>query len=578
MRSETPPIVLLPVVLAALLVAASPVAAQEEEQEQPNRGIAVTPDRPDLEDADENALPGAIDSALPPLPSALPGGELATLNRVHVSRVVLEGNTILPADSVDALLANFVDRDVTIDELHELRYALTSLYVQNGYVSSGVILPDQRIDGGIVRLVAMEGRVTRITVFGNQAVRAPYIRSRIERGIGTPVHTGDLRFALEVLRADPRIERVNAELLPGARPGESTLQVNVTETVSWWVSTTFDNYRSPSVDENRVSLSAGNNNFTGHGDILALDYGLTDGLDDFDASYSFPLTSANLRLAGYYGATDSNIVEAPFNLIDIVSESQTAGVSLSRPFHSRAGRVLTATLGFENRRAENWLLGMPFSFSPGEQDGRSEVSVAYLTAEYVWPSPGQMFAAMVSGRFGTDLLDPTKNSTGPDSDFFALRAQLQYARDLGWRSSRFSVRTSAQFASDPLLALEKFSVGGHTTVRGYRENQLVRDSAVVATVELAIPVFVDDDGRPTRDLSITPFADYGVGWDEDSASLVSRRMSLASVGIGLRWRPSPNWVVRADYGHALDDVVTPTESLQDKGLQFSVQYRMTPGR
>jgi len=566
------------VLLTALLVSASPLAAQEADGQQRNRGIAVTPGAAAADESDEAARPQDLGRTLPPLPAALPGGDVAALQRVHIGRVQLDGNTVLPADEVDALLADYANRDVTMDDLQALRYALTSLYVQHGYVSSGVVIPDQRLDAGTVRLTAVEGRVTRISVLGNNAVRADYIRSRAERGIGTPVHAGDLRFALEVLRADPRIERINGELLPGARPGESTLQVNVTETVSWWVATIFDNYRSPSVDEDRVSISAGNSNFTGHGDVLALNYGVTDGLDDIDASYSYPLTSADLRLTGYYARTDSDIVEEPFNLIDIVSKSKTAGLSLSRPFHSRSGRTLTTTLGLENRHAENSLLGMPFSFTPGEQDGQSEVSVVYLTAELLRPSPGQMFAVMISGRLGTDMFDATTNATGPDSDFFALRAQLQYARNLSWRSSRFSVRTSAQFASDPLLALEKFSIGGHTTVRGYRENQLVRDSGVVFSAEIDIPIFVDEDGKPTRDLSITPFADYGVGWDEDSTSPTSQRTSLASVGIGLRWRPTASWLVRADYGYALDEFATPTQSLQDRGIQFRVEYRMTPAR
>jgi len=562
--------------LVALLVAAAPLAAQDVDEQQPNRGISVTPAGPLSDEAGEAELPQEATRALPPLPASLPGGDAAAMQRMHIRRVELDGNTVLPADEVDALLAGYVDRDVTMDELQALRYALTSLYIRHGYVSSGVIIPDQRLDDAIVRFAAIEGRVTHIAIYGNSSVRDTYIRNRIQRGIGAPVHAGDLRFALEVLRADPRIERINAELVPGARPGESTLQVNVAETVSWWVATNFDNYRSPSVDEDRVSISAGNSNFTGHGDVLALNYGVTDGLDDLDASYSYPLTSADLRLTGYYARTDSNIVEEPFNLIDIVSKSRTAGLSLSRPFRSRSGRTLTPTLGLENRRAENWLLGVPFSFTPGEQAGTSEVSVAYLTTEWLWPAPRQMFALMVSGRFGTGLFDATTNATGPDSDFFTLRAQLQYARNLGWRGSRFTVSTSAQIAADPLLALEKFSIGGHTTVRGYRENQLVRDSGIVASVELDIPLFVDDDGRPTHDVSITPFADYGVGWDKDGASPTSQRTSLASIGIGFRWRPTANWLLRADYGYALDDVVTPTKTLQDRGLQFRVEYRMTP--
>jgi len=563
--------------LAITLIGFALPATAQTDEERGDRGIVITPTQAEAEGAaSETTQTGITDKALPPLSESLPGGEIAAVSRVHVSRVVLEGNTVLPADVVNNFLSAFEDRVVSMEELQELRYRLTALYIQKGYVSSGVVLPDQRLDGGVVLLKAVEGRVTRIAIFGNNAIHDGYIESRIGRGIGTPVHTGDLQTALNVLRSDPRIARINAKLLPGTRPGESTLQVNVTEHANWWVTTAFDNYRSPSVDANRISISAGNSNFTGNGDVLSLDYRVTDGLNDYDFSYSYPLTAADLRLAGYYGSTDSNIVEEPFNIIEIVSKSETAGIALSRPFRSRSNRVLTATLGVENRQAENWLLGIPFSFTPGEQDGRSEVSVAYLGGQMLWPSPNQMIGVTLTGRFGVDLLDPTINAEGPDSEFFALRAQFQYARRLAWRNSEVIIRSSSQFASTSLLALEKYSIGGHSTVRGYRENSLVRDNGVVVSLEMQIPLFVDEDGRQTRDLQIAPFIDYGVGWDSDSASPTSRKSSLSSIGIGLHWRPNANWLIRADYGHALDDVVTPTESLQDKGLQFRVEYRMAP--
>jgi len=565
-------------VLAALtLVAAAPSFGQEQDQ-RGERGIEVTPTEPGAaSEAGASAATGRIDNALPPLAGPLPGAALEQVDRIHVQRVVLDGNTVLPAGPVHDLLAEFSNRVASMEEIHDLAYKLTELYVRNGYVNSGVIVPDQRVDDGVVRLFAVEGQVTRVDIAGNRNLRTGYIDKRIRRGIGQPVNTGELQQALTTLRLDPRIARINASLLPGASPGESILRVDVAEATGYWVNTAFDNYRSPSVDENRVSISAGNNNFTGNGDVLAIDFGVTDGLDDWSASYSYPLTAADLRIAGYYASTDSQIVEQPFDLIDIQSRSETAGVALSRPFRGNANRVLTATAGFENRRADNSLLGMPFSFTPGEQDGYSEVSVAYLTAQWLLPAPRRMVALQLSARFGVDVLAPTINASGPDSTFSSLRAQFQYARAFEWHHSQLVFRSAAQFASNSLLALEKFAVGGHTTVRGYRENQLVRDNGLVASIEWQIPLLVDDDGNPTHDLQVAPFLDYGIAWDAGSRLPTTERSSLASVGLGLHWRPTPNWLIRADYGYALDDVTTPTESLQDKGLQFRVEYRMTPG-
>ena len=41
---------------------------------------------------------------------------------------------------------------------------------------------------------------------------------------------------------------------------------------------------------------------------------------------------------------------------------------------------------------------------------------------------------------------------------------------------------------DPLLSLERFSLGGADTVRGYRQNQVVSDNGLLGGFELQIPV------------------------------------------------------------------------------------------
>ena len=554
----------------------SPAQAQDD-AERGDRGIVLSPTDEYIFDAEKNTTPGApLNQVLPPLPSKLPQHSFSDTSRVVVSQIILEGNTVLPENEVAELIASYDNRPTSIEEIQDLRYRLSEMYLQLGYVNSGVVLPDQRVDDGIIRLQAIEGALTDIDITGNHSLFDSYIEKRIRRGADTPLNAVDLQQALKVLQLDPRIAQINAQLLPGTRAGESMLQVSVVENVNYWVSTAVDNYRSPSVDENRVSISAGNGNFIGFGDALSVNYGVTEGLDDLDASYSVPLTSGDLRLAAYYQSTDSNVVEEPFDVIDIQSQSETFGVALSRPFRSNSGRAVTATLGFENRSADNWLLGVPFSFTPGEQDGTSSVSVAYLTAATLWQSPKQIVGLTVTGRFGVDVLEPTINVTEPDSRFTSVRAQFQYARVLGWRDSEFSIRSSAQFTSDSLLALEKFAVGGHTTVRGYRENQLVRDNGFVASVELRFPLFVDREGREKFGLQLVPFIDYGVSWDNDDALPTSNKDDIESIGLGVRWRPTPNWVVWADYGYALTDVVTPTESLQDKGFQFRVEYRATP--
>ena len=322
----------------------------QDNTERGERGIVISPSQNNTEDKAIVATPAqALETVLPPIPEQLPGGPLVNTGRITVREIIVEGATVLDDAEVTALTGALENQSIGVDDLHGLRHRISEMYLQLGYVNSGVVLPDQRIDDGVIRLQAVEGSVTQLDIVGNATLHDSYLEKRIRRGIASPLNANDLQRALKILQSDPRIRQINARLLPGSVPGESILSVNVVENTNHWVRTAYDNYRSPSVDENRTSLSVGNRNFTGNGDILTLEVGATKGLDDLDAFYSFPLTAADLRVAAYYRKTDSAVVEEPFNIIDITSDSETRGLSLSRPFRSDSGRLLTATVGLENR-------------------------------------------------------------------------------------------------------------------------------------------------------------------------------------------------------------------------------------
>ena len=87
---------------------------------------------------------------------------------------------------------------------------------------------------------------------------------------------------------------------------------------------------------------------------------------------------------------------------------------------------------------------------------------------------------------------------------------------------------TGQYTGERLLALEQMAVGGVNTVRGYRENQLVRDRAVVASLEFRVPLLFNKAGAGI--LELAPFFDFGGGWDvhEDR-----HPETIASTGIGL---------------------------------------------
>ena len=133
---------------------------------------------------------------------------------------------------------------------------------------------------------------------------------------------------------------------------------------------------------------------------------------------------------------------------------------------------------------------------------------------------------------------------------------------------RAIARVDAQLASDTLPSLERFPLGGHLSVRGYRENQIVRDRGVVTSLELRVPVW-PFEGRVGA-FQLAPFADYGHATNRRNPTPSPK--DLASVGIGLLWALGP---VEAEiyWGHQLVNVDTSGD-LQDDGVQFRVGVRV----
>lgn len=87
------------------------------------------------------------------------------------------------------------------------------------------------------------------------------------------------------------------------------------------------------------------------------------------------------------------------------------------PFILKPTQSLHGSARFEHRRSKTFLLGEPFSFSRGVQDGESRVSVIRLSGEWLERTVRQVFALRSIFSIGIDALDATVNKDAPDSRF-----------------------------------------------------------------------------------------------------------------------------------------------------------------
>ncbi|MEP0906791.1 ShlB/FhaC/HecB family hemolysin secretion/activation protein [Leptolyngbya subtilissima ST-M1] len=491
-----------------------------------------------------------------------PPGELVfTVNRIEVV-----GNTVLE-DEIAALVEPLEGNALSLADLLGLRTAITELYQSQGYVTSGAFLPtNQDLSSGVVQIQVIEGGVETIQVNGLGRLREGYVRDRIALATQSPLQIAQIEDALRLLQIDPLLERVDAELTAGSRPGQNILILDVVEADPLSAAITLDNSQSSSIGSWQAEAQVQHRNVLGLGDAASLRYGHTQGLNLYELRYGLPLNARDGTLQLRYENASSRIVTPQFVDAGIRSTSQTLALSVRQPLSRSISQEFALGLAFDLRQSRSFILNdIPFSFSIGPENGVAKVSALRFSQDWLARDLRRVVAARSQFSLGLGLFDATVNDTGTDGRFFAWLGQFQWVERVSPNLLLVS-RVNAQLTPDSLLPLERFSVGGQDTVRGYAQNQIVTDNAVVGSVELRIPL----SATPNQ-LLLIPFVDAGTGWNTQTESPTPS--VLLGTGLGVQWQPIPATNLGFTYGIPLIGVPNQGSSWQENGFYFTFTYQ-----
>ena len=523
----------------------------------------------------------------PPLPSTENEDLLNIPGSINVKEFRFEGNTVYSDRELAQITAPYIKEDLSFVELLQAEAAVRDKYLQgcdannrpNGaginqpcYVNSDAFIPIQKIEDGIITIQIVEGAIANIAITGTKDLAPNYIRRRLELVTQKqPFNLNELLESLRLLQLDPLIGSVSAELSPGVRPEKSLLTVNVTEADSFDLTLTTDNNRSPGVGTFRRGLSLDERNLFGFGDSFGFSWLNTDGSNSFDFSYDIPFNAYNGKISLAGGFRDTEIIEEPFDRADITGDSWYSEVTFRQPVSQSARSEFALGLTFSRQESSTKLQGDPFPLSAGaNDDGETKISAIRFAQEWTKRNPQSVFAGRSQFSIGVGNFDATTNEDLPDSQFFAWRGQGQYVRSLA-RDTLFVLRSEFQLATEELVPLEQFSLGGFNTVRGYRQDFLLTDNAMFISAEARLPILrVPQVGGL---LQVIPFIDFGAGWNNGDLPNPDPNV-LAGVGAGLRWQMGDSLNARFDWGIPLTDMNIEERTLQEQGLYFSVNYEL----
>ncbi len=567
---------------AVLLMPASPAVGQVVDP----TGRSGQPPGPLKE---EFQRPHPPPSPVLPIVPAPPEGEApkkpGTL-QVFVRDIMVTGNTVFSDAEINEVTAPYKNRTLTTEDLERLRLALTLLYINKGYLTSGAIIPDQEVQAGVVAVHIIEGRLAATNVEGNRWFRSSYLRDRIELGSETPVRLEPLQDQLQILQQDRRIERINAELKPGDQQGESVLNVRVQDKQPFHAGIEVNNYQTPLVGEIRGIGTLTHDNLTGHGDPLSLSYGMSSGAFPIVyGSYELPLNRYGTTFSPYYRRYDFKLIEDPFGPLGLKTNTEIIGISLRQPVYKTVTDEVALSIIGEHLFTQTFIFNdtpdkQPFNIFPGFQNGAATVSALRFAQEWTHRTVDTVLALRSRFSVGLNVLGATinPNSDTPDGQFFSWLGQQQYIKQFGERffGMQLLQRMDLQVTNSPLFPLEQVALGGRYSVRGYREVTILRDNMFIFSVEPRFPLWRWASGEPM--FQFAPFVDVGHGWNlgENRPSPVTPNPTLpdtlASVGAGLRWNilPKDRASFEVYWGQQLNHVPKVSNTIQDHGVHLGL--------
>ncbi len=516
----------------------------------------------------------------PPLPSPSPSVDI--LGKVKIKGFKFVGNTAFSEEELERVVAKFTNKEISFAELLQVEEIIRQQYVAGCqstdvnsdrpcYLNSDVVIPaGQKVDDGIVTIQIIEGAIEDIQVTGTKRLNPNYVRSRLALATKKPFDLNRLVEALQVLQLDPLIAELEAELSSGIRPELSLLTIKIKEADTFTITPALDNGRNPSVGSFRRSIGLTEANLLGFGDRLNFSYSNTDGSNSLDLSYTLPVNARNGTIQVSGGFSDTEVIESPFERLNITGDYRYYELGLRQPLWQSPTEEFALGLTTSRQESDSFIDDEGFNLSTGaNEDGEVRISAIRLFQDWTKRNPQQVWSIRSQFSLGVKAFDATNNpSTIPDSSFFAWRGQGQYVQLLA-PETLLVVRSDLQLATEPLLALEQFSLGGLNSVRGYRQDLLLTDNAWFLSAEARLPIW--QIPQVSGVLQVAPFVDLGIGWNNGDFPDPDPNF-LASIGLGLQWQMEEKLTARFDWGIPLVDVEIEKRTLSDRGIYFSLNY------
>lgn len=509
---------------------------QRDESRHLDKDLRTEPPEPTV--IDETEEPEPLDPSL--------------TKKFQVNNITIEGVTLIDGDDIQDIVSEYEGKELSFIELQDLSNRLTQLYQEEGYVTSSVYTPPQRIENGNVILKATEGVVGETTFLKKRFFSSRAVMPRMGLDHGDHVNNDILGRQLRRINTNTDLE-VQAVLTAGAEYKETDIDFRVQEQRPYHVKVFWDNMGRRLIGEKRLGVTTTHNNLLGFGDQLSNTVSFTRRSFGTVTHYELPVGSHGTKLNFDHAYSNLTIGEE-FKNLNISGNAHIYSPYISQELVNTENVLLDYEIGLDIKKVNT---------TSGTQGLKFEDDLRVLRQAINLDQFDRYGRTLMRNEvgIGLDMFGGKNNANtglsraGAGTQFFRYTGSLTRIQKMPWKT--FGVfRAMGQLSQNRLSAIEQFQLGGTFTVRGYKEGRVIGDQGMFLSGEWHVPAFmipeswnIPKTNYNLRDnIQFVTFADFGGVFVNKPVAGVERSEYVLGAGVGVRARLTDYLVGRIDLG------------------------------
>lgn len=426
----------------------------------------------------------SIEVPTAPVKPGRDAGPCRDIKEVHIG-----GSTLMPEDEQKKITEKYAGKCLAISDIESLLGAVTSYYINRGYIAARAYVQTQDLGIGVLRVLVVEGKVESLQIEGKAG--SVNLQTAFPGVVGQPLNLRDFEQGLDQINRLSS-NKATMELQPGVEPGASRVVIKNEPDRRLSGNVTFDSFGGDSTGRYQVGANAFVDNLIGLNDGAMLTHRRTTGPTERHSHSTSALLSVPL---GYWTATASYVASSyatPVKLpsLTLVADGSTDIGSLQLEYvayRDQINRVsLSSTLTFKD--SENFLAGQKLETS-SRQMSNLEVGAAWSTQVY-----GGALSSRINMTKGLSLFGSYDDPAGlpknaPRAQFQKFEGALSWSRPFNIydRVLVFGSSINSQWSKDVLYGMDQFLAGSVFSVRGFRSNSLSGDIGYYMRNDLSAP-------------------------------------------------------------------------------------------